>query len=495
MADYYVDQRNDLAGDGSQGNPWKDPTSANAVALGSVVNFVPGSGIYRLSGTAIRVYRDSVTWDLNGCEVSGAIDLNDGAYEWHKSTAENQYYCTLPGGINPNLVTVKSCEVDGYINDEDKGIGHAIESSDPSNWRFGDYDFLGFSTLYVKWWDGSKYDNPANGDFQINAAQIDYVFWGRVTSNGMKIKNGTLSGSNEHLGFMYGGLSLENVLLKNSNDHALDYSGGDVFTKSLINCHFKSCGHRAFLISDAITLDVTSCLFDACHLVGIVNAGAGAMTLNFYNNIAWNMDAGIFSIEGSTATINEDYNCLHVNPDSPHAGRVFNYEIGATLWTSTGVHSLPPSAPTDVIIDDNPDKNGIDPVLSFDGRPQSGSPCIGTGNIIPGIHDQPTPATDIDGQPVLFTPNMGPYDGRTTEIITEANYAPTGYAVRAGATLTFKGGGAPDLSGLTDTGKINCKLSGEIDGFTPNGAETKLKASGGQQRIFGQLGYGAFGEI
>ena len=405
MAEFWVDQRNDSVGNGTEGDPWKDPTFANNVVAGSLVEFVPGSGLYRLAGSQIRLRNSNVIWDLNGCEISGAVNLNNGSYEWHKSQAENQWYCTLPGGTNPGLSTVKTCDVGGYINDEDKGIGHSIESSDPSNWRFGDYDSLGFSTLYVKWWNGKEYDSPANGDFRVNAAQLDYVFWGNTASGGMILKNGIISGGNRYLGYMYGGLSLENLTLKNCNEHALDYSGGGSHTKIVKNCYFKSCGHRGFLVSDTITLNVYNSFFEETHLCGIVKSSAGAMTLNFINNIAWNMDAGIFSVEGTEATINEDYNCLHVDSDSPHAGKIFNYEIGATLWTQTGAHSLPGSSPTNINIDDRSEQNGVDAEAFGNGKISKISPCVDAGMWIPGAND--SGQADPWGKKVYGVPNIG----------------------------------------------------------------------------------------
>jgi len=123
--------------------------------------------------------------------------------------------------------------------------------------------------------------------------------------------------------------------------------------------------------------------------------------------------------------------------------------------------------------------------------PLSTSPANGAGTIIDGIHNQATPATDILGRDVLFTPNIGAYDGRTSLTITEDDYAPADYAVRAGATLILKGGGHVDLSGLADTDAddiITVKLKSKtLNQFTPNGTGTVLlPRSGGGMLYIGR---------
>ena len=101
-------------------------------------------------------------------------------------------------------------------------------------------------------------------------------------------------------------------------------------------------------------------------------------------------------------------------------------------------------------------------------------PAVGT--ILTGIHDQPLPATDINKQAVVFTPYIGSIDGRTTLIVDTPDYTPTGWDVRAGATLVLTGGGAVNLSGLTDTGKINVVANGPITSYLSNGTETVISS-------------------
>jgi hypothetical protein len=125
---------------------------------------------------------------------------------------------------------------------------------------------------------------------------------------------------------------------------------------------------------------------------------------------------------------------------------------------------------------------------------------INDGVPVTGIHDQATPATDLNGTPVLTDPDIGAYeypgglyfnsaaaDGgngtKSRPYNTWADYLWTGYNLRAGAEIYLQGAmaGTLDLSGLTDTGKISIKpWPGKklqtINGFIPNGTDTTLQA-------------------
>lgn len=99
------------------------------------------------------------------------------------------------------------------------------------------------------------------------------------------------------------------------------------------------------------------------------------------------------------------------------------------------------------------------------------------GATIVGVHDQATAATDLLGNSVLILPPMiGTYENRTSLTVATDDYAPTGYTIRAGATLVYKGDGHLDLSGLTDTGAITVKLNTTgLNKFTPNGATSTMR--------------------
>jgi hypothetical protein len=125
---------------------------------------------------------------------------------------------------------------------------------------------------------------------------------------------------------------------------------------------------------------------------------------------------------------------------------------------------------------------------------QSTSPCIGAGISIPSIHEQATPATDLDGKMIHFLPpSIGPYGEGDIKTITN-NLIATGYSVRGTAESPAKIKLAEhdlsvDLSGLTDAAPyIQVKAgSKRVAGFVGKGVNTYIKGSGGgsSDGIFG----------
>ena len=111
------------------------------------------------------------------------------------------------------------------------------------------------------------------------------------------------------------------------------------------------------------------------------------------------------------------------------------------------------------------------------GRVSSGS----EGAIVTGLHDQSTLVTDYFNNTIYFTPSIGIHEPQGDTITIETDdYAPTGYAIRKGATLKYKGSGHLDLSGLSDsTGVITVKLKSIINQFTPNHSTDTIEGSGG----------------
>jgi hypothetical protein len=111
-----------------------------------------------------------------------------------------------------------------------------------------------------------------------------------------------------------------------------------------------------------------------------------------------------------------------------------------------------------------------------------------SGVAITGVHDQSTPATDFNGNIVHFadTPNIGPYDGRTTKAVT-TDYTPTGYSVRGTeaepAIINLSADDlSVNLSGLTADEYIQVKSgSKRVKGFVSKGSNQYLKSSGGSR--------------
>jgi hypothetical protein len=119
---------------------------------------------------------------------------------------------------------------------------------------------------------------------------------------------------------------------------------------------------------------------------------------------------------------------------------------------------------------------------------KSNSPCIEAGVFIASIHEQATPATDFDGTIVCFTPNIGPYGQGNTKTIT-SDYSPTGYGIRAGATVVLGAHGlSVDFTGLTlSENNIRVKEAGiyRVHSFT--------RKPGTTQYVYGEEGGGGSG--
>jgi hypothetical protein len=119
----------------------------------------------------------------------------------------------------------------------------------------------------------------------------------------------------------------------------------------------------------------------------------------------------------------------------------------------------------------------------------------GAGISIPSIHEQATPAIDLDGNTIHFLPpSIGPYDGQGDTKTITTDFTPTGYSVRGTAESLAKIKLAEhdlnvDLSGLTDAAPyIQVKAgSKRVAGFAGKGVNTYIKGSGGgsSDGIFG----------
>ncbi len=149
-------------------------------------------------------------------------------------------------------------------------------------------------------------------------------------------------------------------------------------------------------ITDQVAV-IANCLFawntaensdSACLFVDNAGGNGNQLNLTAHNNIFYNPDLEkeIFVAETGGAgkvTATFDYNCIY-------GGQADT--IGIDTYGGNNI----------------PD----DPLLTAKGE-ATFTGCIGTGAIIAGIHDQDTPAEDIEGIPVVLPPNMGCYDGQT----------------------------------------------------------------------------------
>jgi hypothetical protein len=109
------------------------------------------------------------------------------------------------------------------------------------------------------------------------------------------------------------------------------------------------------------------------------------------------------------------------------------------------------------------------------------------------IHEQATPATDLDGKIIHFLPpSVGPYDEQGDTKRITSDYLPTGYCIRRGANVVLDAHGlSVDFTGLTlDENDIKVKEVGpyRVHNFT--------RKAGTNQYVYGaNPGGGVFGGI
>ena len=386
MATFYVDSRAAAGGDGSASLPFNTIQAAAAVASGSVVEFVEGSGPYSVVSSTFQPANTSVTWNFNNCWVRGDVDL--GASSWLPSATSGYYYLETPG----TLVQPRSVVVDGIWNCESMNLAAATPSGFENNWRWGNLDALAANTLYVRWHNGEDF-RPER--ISIWAAQQETPIKIVVGKTGHLFNDMRVSGSNgasASLVYLRHKTNMRNCLFYNSNWAGIQYApatGVECDDMVIAHSQFIACGHKANRISAKVTnLQLLN------NTLSLVHVAVEVDTINnpsvvYKNNIAFNMYAGILEDNGNPCGFIEDFNAFHIDPSSPHGGKVFAFE-GSATWTTTGSNSLPSATATS-------SSNGVDPLLvsSDDYHLQSTSPAIGAGTDV-GLRGY-----DLAGQPVM----------------------------------------------------------------------------------------------
>ncbi|MBI9090706.1 MAG: hypothetical protein JEZ12_15930 [Desulfobacterium sp.] len=489
MAEFWIDKRNDSAGNGTEGDPYKEITdvcNSGFTGVDPVINIVPGSGPYFPSdltyldqGNLYMNHRHggTVTWNFNRNIVTNETNLSDREiYEWHPSVVDGLFYCTKLGHAEPGFATaVVSGIVSGAWDAKSTSLFGAYpqvtDVPHPKKWGYGDRDSLGFDTVYARGIDlddpndsvlVSRYNTRLIALNLINATDAMHVF------NDITLRGG---GQYSVSGSTLAKTVFNRALFENNDQRAVQLAGPGQYNY----CSFINCGHEAFRSSDA-DQEAYNCFFENVHTITKLTAVDSTTTITVRNAKTKNLMAGAFQHDSAGQSLVEDHNQFHLDPYTSHGGQAIGFTTATRQWTQTDATDLPASTDTALATSVAPD-----------------SIQDGIGAIVSGIHDQPGPATDIDGKPVLFQPDMGPYDGRTTEIITEADWTPARWAAREGATVMINGGGHVNLSALgTENENITCKLSGsvEITQFTPAGSNTKLKAVQQAQRVLNLSGGG-----
>lgn len=469
MTIHYVDKRNQYNGDGSLSTPavsngapgaWNtinECLNRTYVADGDTVQLVPDSGpytpddIFGLSPGTLYFNMLSGTYvifDLGGNILTSELYMSFG-YEWHQSTVSGLYYATGTGGTDPATGEVVSGIVDGTWDAESTSLfgqyPGITDDTHHNKWGYGDVDDLGFDTVYIRGFD------PSDGTHEILMSITNTKIIHIQTGATYIFQNGSIRGGGDYSAYYQTASATiinRRIEFQNTDLYAYKYTG------SVTNeyCKFINCGHEA---SDAplngYNLNLLNCYFENVHTITkLQDTVASATTVTVRNCKSRNLLAAAFQHDSATMTLVEDHNQFHIDPVNIHGGDALAFTTGTRQWTVTDATDYPASTDTSLTTSVLPD-----------------AVPAGAGISIASVHEQTDVALDFNGAPVCFLPpNMGSIDGRTTIIISDDDYTPTGLEIRTGATVVITGGGDIDMSGLTEvTGPINVVLDGYINSF------------------------------
>lgn len=323
-----------------------------------------------------------------------------------------EYYFQRIDGTNPwtgvgsllvDGTQVKSAVIDGVWTDVEMtpngSTGSVIPAHSRNMWLWGDYDTIGYSTVYVYLLGGYE---PT--DAEVLAAVREYncrIFPGCI---GHELYDINFSGSNHVNVCTAETLKIKRGRSYNAYNEFCAFVGGGSAINSLVSgVIIRSSGHRAFTTNRVGTGPVgtiTLCnntIVD-CHLGLLSQAGqTNVITVNYYNNVHKDMWAGCISVVNDACTLNEHHNQFYVNPLSPHVNKKIGFAAGGTSrWLNTHATDFPASTSTQVSADGNPSACGTDPLINADGVLQAASVCIGTGADVSALGI----TSDINGDPV-----------------------------------------------------------------------------------------------
>lgn len=437
-ATYYVDKRvgNDTYSAAQAQNPatpWKTFTKAlnvSHVPSGAhTIEVAAGSGPYVTTdfdiysgGTrfglgyiyATQNVSSVITINGNGNAFEFDVDVNTDSYSWTKSNASGKtdwYYLTNTNGTAPTSIrwnsgattfnaqtfpAIKSCVVNGVWSAASTNLTSGfplIGRFAENNWAYGNFDSLGFNTLYVRYDNGT---NPTGG----GRIMVPVLTVNLQTNSGytaVVVNDAIISGANTRNVSAGAPVTLNRCVLRNADQEGIQTAaaGGHVVA---INTIFHQCGHRGIVTNyGAANVTARNCHFEDVHLALKINHSS-ASTIIYQNNSSKNLLAG--GIQWDTTitgpTLTEGNNQWHIDPDTQHGGPSISFTGGTRQWVTTAASDIPPSTATTSF-------PGVDPQATI-GIPLPTSPLIGAGTPISGL------TTDFLGKNWKNPPSIGAYE-------------------------------------------------------------------------------------
>jgi len=427
---YVVDKRtgNDSNTGLSSAQAWKTLKKVNDSVPGGTytVEIVEGSGPYdvtdlgSLSQNAFYLRQNAtsdITYNFNGNALRGDRNVNTPSYKWTRSTASGKddwYYLTMPNGVAPTtpqydgtLVTlpqVKTAIVNGSWAAETANLVAAWTPYGryiTDNWAWGDFDSLGFSTVYVRFNGGN---DPTGTGVPILVNSVTSVLIAGGSGGAVhRFNDAILGGAKTDIINCSSIIELNRCNFDNADYGVLNLNSttlGQSYTARF--CVFRDCGHQVVQFNRQHNFTMLNSHVENAHVIAKLPSNTDC-TLKLRNITTKNLMAGAIQCDNPTPTVDEDYCQYHIEPESTHGVKAIAFTTGTRYWLTTGAHSLPANTATSgVAAIDTPTGNGL--------RVGTAAEITGTANLYEadGIQIY-SGTTQLPDGPWLDGVDIGPY--------------------------------------------------------------------------------------
>ncbi|KKT87446.1 MAG: hypothetical protein UW95_C0015G0019 [Parcubacteria group bacterium GW2011_GWC1_45_14] len=301
------------------------------------------------------------------------------------------------------IQTVNTAVVDGTWN------ALSTNTWTTNKWGWGDFDSLGYNTLYVKWTGG----NPTGQGIQILGVVDDWPSQINAGATGHTINNMKIIGANKELLQLRESAIINNSEFKYADSDAIGiYSGGTSLAGTTIQySKFIDCGHRGVDVETPVNgLNIFNNLFIRPHLM-LRHETINGSVVNFRNNSSHNLLAGAVQFANSTSTLNENNNQYQIDSASIHGGEAISFLAGGSRnWFTTSVSDIPSGLDATLSCELTPFSCGTNPQMDANYAPLYNSPLIDAG-----VSNGQT--TDVIGNPIYGTPDIGAYEYQPPHVI------------------------------------------------------------------------------